>query len=296
VHAGYIVGQNVLIDGGQLSRHVLTETCRKSDDRSVLLADPNGHKITIFLEETGFAIRSSRSTSARATSSSLRFSRSAPNNRIPPSSITRRADGGAPLSLFEIRRDLLQYLAEKIGRLLPHELRGRWECLQWLYWQMSGLGPLRRAEPPFPALRAGEASVRHRSLRAREPGASTRVLNKRLADRAFIAGDYLDCRHRVLSVGASRFVKGRTSRTSRTSNAGSQRSSRGRAVERAYAWGPKDQRQADRTRRKVARDPVRAEQGQVAALGTATASAARDERRGAGTPYSPSPGPTRSNY
>jgi GST-like protein len=92
------------------------------------------------------------------------------------------------VSLFESGA-ILQYLAEKTGRFLPQELRARWECLQWLYWQMAGLGPFagqnhhfrHYAPEPFPY--AIDSYVR-------ETGRLYAVLNKRLADRTFIAGDY----------------------------------------------------------------------------------------------------------
>src|SRR5499426_2959788 len=96
---------------------------------------PNGHKITIFLEETGLPYTIKPVNIGNGEQFKPEFLAISPNNRIPAIVDHEPADGGAPLSLFESGA-ILQYLAEKTGRLLPHELRSRWECLQWLYWQM----------------------------------------------------------------------------------------------------------------------------------------------------------------
>src|SRR4029079_667558 len=65
----------------------------------------------------------------------------APNNRIPAIVDRAPADGGAPIAMFESGAILL-YLADKIGRFIPHDLRARLDCIQWLFWQMANLGPL----------------------------------------------------------------------------------------------------------------------------------------------------------
>jgi GST-like protein len=111
-----------------------------------------------------------------------------PNNRIPAIVDHAPADGGGPLSLMESGA-ILQYLGEKTGRFLPTDLRGRWECLQWLYWQMGGLGPMAGQNHHFNGYsveRIPYAIDRY----VRETGRLYAVLNKRLADRAFIAGEY----------------------------------------------------------------------------------------------------------
>jgi len=149
---------------------------------------PNGHKITIFLEETALehkVIPININAGEQFVPSFLAIS---PNNRIPAIVDHAPADGGSPLTLMESGA-ILQYLAEKSGRLLPSDLRARWDCLQWLYWQMGGLGPMLGQNHHFRG-----ASVEKMPYAidryVRETGRLYAVLNKRLADRAFIVGDY----------------------------------------------------------------------------------------------------------
>ena len=102
---------------------------------------PNGHKVTMFLEETGLAYTVKPVNISRGEQFAPAFLAVAPNNRIPAIVDHTPAIGGAPLSLFESGAILL-YLAEKTGRLIPADARGRWQCIQWLFWQMAGLGPM----------------------------------------------------------------------------------------------------------------------------------------------------------
>lgn len=101
---------------------------------------PNGHKITLFLEEAELDYRLIKVDTGRRSVSSgiLRIS---PNNKIPAIVDHSPADGGEPLSLFESGAILL-YLAEKTGLFLSHETRERAATLQWLFWQVGGLGPM----------------------------------------------------------------------------------------------------------------------------------------------------------
>ena len=101
---------------------------------------PNGHKITLFLEEAELDYRLIKVDRERRSVSSgiLRIS---PNNKIPAIVDHSPADGGEPLSLFESGAILL-YLAEKTGLFLSHETRERAATLQWLFWQVGGLGPM----------------------------------------------------------------------------------------------------------------------------------------------------------
>lgn len=107
---------------------------------------PNGHKITLFLEEAGLDYRIHPVHIGKGEQFAPAFLAIAPNNRIPaivdhaPAG-DAGADGQGPLSVFESGAILL-YLAEKTGRFMPTDLRGRTECLQWLFWQMGGLGPM----------------------------------------------------------------------------------------------------------------------------------------------------------
>ena len=97
------------------------------------------------------------------------------------------ADGGAPLSVFESGAILL-YLADRTGRFIPSDLRGRTTTLEWLFWQMGGLGPMTGQMGHFHVSapeKIGYAMDRYRNEVARLLG----VLDKRLASRAFLAGD-----------------------------------------------------------------------------------------------------------
>jgi GST-like protein len=102
---------------------------------------PNGHKITMCLEELALPYRIVPVDIGRGDQFQPEFLRIAPNNRIPAIVDTAPADGGAPLSVFESGAILL-YLADKTQRFIPQDLRGRQLALQWLFWQMGGLGPM----------------------------------------------------------------------------------------------------------------------------------------------------------
>lgn len=102
---------------------------------------PNGHKITLFLEETGLPYRLHRIDTKAGDQFKPAFLAISPNNKIPAIVDSQPVDGGAPLSLFESGA-ILQYLAEKSGKLLSKELRERSSTLQWLFWQMAGFGPM----------------------------------------------------------------------------------------------------------------------------------------------------------
>ena len=102
---------------------------------------PNGHKITLFLEEAGLPYRIQPVDIGRGEQFHPDFLAIAPNNRMPAIVDHEPADGGAPVSVFESGAILL-YLAEKTGRFMAPDLRGRVEVLQWLFWQMGGLGPM----------------------------------------------------------------------------------------------------------------------------------------------------------
>lgn len=149
---------------------------------------PNGHKITIFLEEAGLPYEIHPVNIGKGDQFKPEFLAIAPNNRIPAIVDQQPADGGAPLSLFESGA-ILQYLAEKTGRFLPADLRGRAEVSQWLFWQMGGLGPMAGQNHHFSGYaieRIPYAIERY----VKETNRLYGVLNKRLADREFVAGDY----------------------------------------------------------------------------------------------------------
>ncbi|WP_265671297.1 GSH-dependent disulfide bond oxidoreductase [Klebsiella grimontii] len=102
---------------------------------------PNGHKITLFLEEAQLPYRLIRVDISKGEQFQPPFLAISPNNKIPAIVDDAPADGGAPLSLFE-SGEILLYLAEKTGKLLSGELRERHVTLQWLFWQVGGLGPM----------------------------------------------------------------------------------------------------------------------------------------------------------
>ncbi|MCS2157146.1 GSH-dependent disulfide bond oxidoreductase [Scandinavium sp. H11S7] len=102
---------------------------------------PNGHKIALFLEEAQLAYRQIRVDISKGDQFRPEFLTVSPNNKIPAIVDHVPADGGGPFSLFE-SGEILLYLAEKSGKLLSGELRERHVTLQWLFWQVGGLGPM----------------------------------------------------------------------------------------------------------------------------------------------------------
>ncbi len=149
---------------------------------------PNGHKITIFLEETGLPYTLKPVNISKGEQFDPAFLKISPNNRIPAIVDHAPADGGPPLSLMESGA-ILEYLATKTGKLLPPDFRGRWECLQWVYWQMANLGPMAGQNHHFVHY-AVEKLPYAIDRYVRETGRLYRVLDRRLADRPFVAGEY----------------------------------------------------------------------------------------------------------
>ncbi len=149
---------------------------------------PNGHKITIFLEEAGTPYTVTPINISKGEQFGAEFLAISPNNRIPAIRDTEPADGGAPISVFESGA-ILVYLAEKTGQFLPADLRGRVEALQWLFWQMGGLGPMAGQNHHFVQY-APEKIPYAMERYVKETARLYGVLNKRLADRDYIAGEY----------------------------------------------------------------------------------------------------------
>ncbi|MBV8341059.1 MAG: glutathione S-transferase N-terminal domain-containing protein [Gammaproteobacteria bacterium] len=149
---------------------------------------PNGHKITMFLEETGIPYRIVPVDIGTGAQFAPEFLAIAPNNRIPAIIDHDPAGGGAPLAVFESGAILL-YLAEKTGRLLPADLRGRTQVSQWLFWQMANLGPMAGQNHHF-ARYAPERIPYAIERYVNETNRLYGVLNERLSGRSFIAGDY----------------------------------------------------------------------------------------------------------
>ena len=149
---------------------------------------PNGHKITIFLEEAGLTYRIIPVNIGKGEQFKQEFLAISPNNRIPRIVDHAPADGGKPITMFESGAILL-YLAEKTGRFLPSDLRGRVETIQWVFWQMGNLGPMAGQNNHFNNYAVEKlqyAMDRYRNEVNRLYG----VMNQRLADRPYLAGDY----------------------------------------------------------------------------------------------------------
>lgn len=149
---------------------------------------PNGHKITMFLEETGLPYKVHPVNIAKGEQFKPEFLKIAPNNRIPAIVDNAPLDGGAPIPVFESGAILL-YLADKTRQFIPADVRGRNEVVQWLFWQMAGLGPMAGQNHHF-ATYAPEKIPYAITRYVNETNRLYGVLNKRLADREFIAGDY----------------------------------------------------------------------------------------------------------
>ena len=151
-------------------------------------ATPNGHKISIFLEEAGLEYHVRPVHIGKGEQFAPAFLAIAPNNRIPAIVDHAPADGGEPLALFESGA-ILEYLADKSGQFLPRETRARFQVLQWLYWQMGGVGPMAGQNHHF--VRYAPAPIPYAIERyVKETARLYGVLDRQLAGREYVAGDY----------------------------------------------------------------------------------------------------------
>lgn len=147
---------------------------------------PNGHKITMFLEEAGLDYQIKPVDITRGAQFEPDFLAISPNNKMPAIVDHAPTDGGAPISVFESGA-ILMYLAEKSGRFLPGDLREQTVVREWLFWQMASLGPMlgqnhhfnRYAPEKLPYAIERYVNETHRLYR---------VLDKRLDSRPFIGG------------------------------------------------------------------------------------------------------------
>ena len=143
---------------------------------------PNGHKVTLFLEEVGAPYEIAAVNIRVGDQFKPDYLKIAPNNRMPA-----LEDPDAGVHLFESGAILL-YLADKLGRFIPATGQPRAEVLQWLFWQMGGLGPMLGQANHF--CRYAPSPIPYAIQRYRNEGLRLlHVLNRRLADRAFLAGD-----------------------------------------------------------------------------------------------------------
>ena len=148
---------------------------------------PNGHKITIFLEEADLPYTIHPINISKGDQFDPEFLKISPNNRIP-AIVDSEPVSGEAISVFESGA-ILQYLADKTGKFLPTELHSRVSVLQWLNWQMGGLGPMLGQNHHFSKYAPEKipyAIERYVKETARLYG----VLNKQLEGKDYIAGDY----------------------------------------------------------------------------------------------------------
>ena len=151
-------------------------------------ATPNGLKAKLFLEEAQLPYRAIPVSLSKGEQFKPEFLAISPNNKIPAIVDHAPTGGGEPVTLFESGAILL-YLAEKIGRFIPQDIHGRAEVLQWLFWQMAGLGPMAGQIGHFNVY-APEKVPYAIDRYTRETSRLYGVLDRRLADRPFIAGEF----------------------------------------------------------------------------------------------------------
>jgi GST-like protein len=153
---------------------------------------PNGHKITIFLEEVALPYEIRTINIGAGDQFKPDFLKIAPNNRMPAIIDHAPADGGEPIALFESGA-ILTYLGEKTGQFLPKATREKYDVLQWLFWQMGGLGPMAGQNHHFSQY-APEKIPYAIDRYVKETNRLYGVLDRQLAktrDRGgFVAGDY----------------------------------------------------------------------------------------------------------
>lgn len=149
---------------------------------------PNGYKPLLFLEEAGIDYEIRPVNISKGAQFAPAFLKISPNNRIPAIVDHAPEDGGAPLAQFESGA-ILQYLAEKTGKFIPENARGRAEVLQWLNWQMGGIGPMFGQYLHFADYAPNKLPYAIERY-TREAERLLGVLDKRLEDREYVAGAY----------------------------------------------------------------------------------------------------------
>lgn len=149
---------------------------------------PNGYKVTILLEELGFAYNVVPVHIGKGEQFNPEFLKISPNNKIP-ALVDHDGPSGKPLALFESGA-IMMYLAEKAGfRFMPAEPRQRYQVIEWLMFQMGGIGPMLGQAHHF--RRYAEEQISYAIDRyTNEATRLYRVLDTRLAEAAYLAGDY----------------------------------------------------------------------------------------------------------
>ncbi|HJT98202.1 MAG TPA: glutathione S-transferase N-terminal domain-containing protein, partial [Rhodanobacteraceae bacterium] len=149
---------------------------------------PNGLKVRLFLEEAGLAYRIVPISLSKGEQFRPEFLAISPNAKMPAIVDHAPAGGGAPIAIFESGAILL-HLAEKTGRFLPTDPRARIDAMQWLFWQVGGLGPIAGQVGHFNVFAPTPVPYAIERL-GRELHRLYGVLDRRLADREHIAGTY----------------------------------------------------------------------------------------------------------
>jgi GST-like protein len=149
---------------------------------------PNGHKVTMFLEETGLKYKVIPINIGKGEQFKPDFLKVSPNNRIPALVDHEPNGGGAPISVFESGA-MLVYLAEKTGKFLPASGPARYDALQWLFWQMGGLGPMSGQNNHFKNYAVDKLQYAVDRY-VNEVNRLYGVLDRRLEGRDFVAGEY----------------------------------------------------------------------------------------------------------
>lgn len=149
---------------------------------------PNGHKITIFLEEAAIDYEIIPVNIGAGDQFKPDFLKISPNNRMPAIIDTNPDDGGEAISIFESGA-ILQYLADKTGKFIPNTLRGRKTVAEWLFWQVGGLGPMAGQNHHFVQY-APEKIPYAMERYIKETKRLYGVLNGQLENSEYIAGDY----------------------------------------------------------------------------------------------------------
>jgi len=149
---------------------------------------PNGYKVLQFLEETGLPYRLIPVNISKGEQFEQEFLKVSPNNKIPAIVDHDPIEGNGPITIFESGAILL-YLAEKTGRFIPDDTKGRAEVLQWLFWQMGGLGPFAGQNLHF-AQYAPEHLPYAINRYVNETARLFKVMDKQLTEHEYLAGDY----------------------------------------------------------------------------------------------------------
>lgn len=150
---------------------------------------PNGKKVTILLEELGLPYRIVPVNIGKGDQFTDGYLQIGPNNRMPAMVDNAPSDGGPPISVFESGAIML-YLAEKAGRFLPTDIRGKYEVTQWVIWQMANQGPKFGERGHFSRVPADQGDQSYAQRRFNdEVHRLYGVLNNRLYDRRYITGD-----------------------------------------------------------------------------------------------------------